>query len=309
MSILDKIKRGNGDLPPRILVSGPEGVGKSTLGSNAPSPLFISAEDGLTGLDHVQRFSPTDLSDLHAMLDGLSADPSGFKTIVVDTTDWLERLVCASICKRDNKSDIEDYGYGKGYVIMEGELVKLLQKFDALRHKHRLGIVLLAHVHIRAFNDPRGEAWDRYEMKGHKKFTGILREWPDACLFAVFEVFKTKDKAGHEKAIGGERILHTEWSPAWDAKNRLNLPATLPLDWNELQAAIAANSPTTLRAAIRAAHALAALPEADQPRWEAWLTKLDTFTPDKLKAALEKLQKFPKKNAKETTTTTTANPQ
>lgn len=113
MSILNKIKRGHANLPPRILLAGPEGIGKSTFGSKSPNPLFISAEDGLTGLDHVQRFSPANLAEVHTLVD--QPEITQFKTLVVDTTDWLERLICSSICARDGKSDIEEYGYGKGY--------------------------------------------------------------------------------------------------------------------------------------------------------------------------------------------------
>lgn len=293
MSILSQIKRGTADLPPRVLCCGPEGVGKTTFASKAPAPLFIAAEDGLTGMDHLPRFNPAGLDELNSLVDELITAPNGYKNLVVDTTDWIERLICSSVCKRDNKTDIEDYGYGKGYVVMEGELVKLLQKFDTLRHRQKMGIVLLSHVQIKTFNDPRGESYDRFEMKGHKRFTGILREWPDANLFCTFEVFKTKVKgAQREKTIGGDRIMHTQWSPAWDAKNRLNLPETLPMEWDEFQAAVDGNSSAALSAQIRKLHATAKIPEAEKPKWDKVLPSLETMTADKLKSAIEKLTKL-----------------
>jgi len=290
--LLNKIKRGNANVPLRYVVAGPEGVGKSTLASKSPSPLFICAEDGLTGLDHIQRFAPADLTELNSMLDALIASAGEFKTIVIDTTDWLERLICASVCKRDGKSDIEDYGYGKGYVVMEGELVLLLQKLDLARQKAGLGIIMLSHVHIRTFNDPRGQSYERFEMKGHKRFTGILREWPDACLFATYEVFQTKEKGkSRETTIGGERVLHTQWSPAWDAKNRMNLPDVLPLDWDALQSAITENSVVTLTAKIKALYSTAKIADADKPKWDKWMSGVDSLSADKLKAGIENLTK------------------
>lgn len=289
-SILDKIRRGSADLPPRVVLAGPEGIGKSTFGSKAPNPLFICAEDGLTGLDHVQRFSPANLTELHAMLD--QPEITQFKTIVVDTTDWMERLICRSVCVRDGKEDVESYGYGKGYVVMENELVNLLHKFDALRHKG-MGIILLSHVQIRTFTSPEGESYDRYEMKGHKRFTGILREWPDCLLFATFEVFKTKVKGtAKEKTVGGSRIIHTQWSPAWDAKNRLNLPETIDLEWDAFEAASKENSTPALIAKAKAAYAVATIPEASKAKWEAYINKLDTLTADKIKAAIEAISKL-----------------
>jgi hypothetical protein len=290
-NILSKIKRGDSDLPNRVLLAGPEGIGKSTFASKAPNPLFICSEDGLTGLDHVQRISPADLPELNSLLDSLLVEPSGFKSIVVDTCDWLERFIYAGICKRDEKSNIEDYGYGKGYVVAENELVSVLQKLDAIRQKHRIGIVLLSHVQIRTFNDPRGESWERYEMKGNKRLSGILREWPDACLFATFEVFKTKKKGEQrERAIGGDRVIHTQWSPAWDAKNRLNLPETIALDWDVFEQEVQGNSTPSLRAKVKSLYATAKIPEADKPKWTKWIGNLESHTADKLKTAIEKLE-------------------
>jgi hypothetical protein len=291
-SILSKIKRGTANMPLRIVAAGPEGVGKSTLGSKAPSPLFVCAEDGLTGLDYLQRIVPADLSELNELVDSLITSPGDFKTLVVDTADWLERLIGKSICARDGKSDIEDYGYGKGYSVLEGELVNLLQKFDTLRSKSGIGIVILSHVHIRTFNAPTGESYERFEMKGHKRFTGILREWADACLFCTYEVFQTKEKGKQrEKTIGGERVMHTTWSPAWDAKNRLNLPEVLPLDWDALETAIKENSPDALRAQIKKLFATAKLDEASKAKWTKYLLTIDGLSADKLKAAIEALNK------------------
>jgi hypothetical protein len=287
--ILKQIKRGSSESTHRILLAAPEGVGKTTFASKAPNPLFICAEDGMVGFEHLQRFVPTGLDDLHNLLDALVASID-FKTVVIDTTDWLERLICSSVCKRDGMADIEAYGYGKGYVVLENELVKLLQKLDILRSKG-LWIILLSHVQIKAFNDPTGTTYDRFEMKGQKRFTGILREWPDACLFSVREVFKAKVKGTRaEKAIGGDRVMHTEWSPAWDAKNRLNLPESIPMEWEDFAKAVADNSNAALCAQIRKLHASAKIPETDVPRWTKALASLETMTADKLKAAIEKLK-------------------
>lgn len=287
-NLLSKIKRGNSDIPPRILLAAPEKLGKSTLGSKAPNPLFICSEDGLTGLEHVARFTPESLDDLNALLNEFIAKGCEYKWLVFDTTDWLERLIHVSICKRDGKSNIEDYGYGKGHTVAEGELAAILKKLDELRQKRLVGILMLSHVHVRTHNDPRGESWDRYEMKGGKKFTGILREWVDANLFGAYEVFKTK-KDGKEKTIGGDRKIYTELSPAWDAGNRLNLPAEINMEWDDLERAITENSIGSLRSKVRGLYATAKIPEAQKKAWETSVSNLDSLTADRLKVAIEKL--------------------
>jgi len=291
MSILAKIKRGGESLPPRILLSGPEGIGKSTFGASAPSPLFISQEQGLTGLDHVARITPESYADVTATVDELTSNPGEFKTLVIDTTDSLERSIHAFVCKRDGQQNIEGYGFGKGYKVAEFELSALLNKLDTLRERQKFGIILLSHVQIKTFTQPGGEQWDRYEMKGHKGFTGILREWPDACLFAVYEVFKTKTAGGKaEKTIGGGRIIQTCWSPGWDAKNRLALPETLSLSYEDFAAAVDANSPARLRDQFKALLASANMSDADKAKWVK--TPVETLPADRIKAGIEKLQKL-----------------
>ena len=293
MSILSKIKRGGESLPPRILLSGPEGIGKSTFAANAPSPLFISQEQGLTGLDHVARIAPESFSDVLQTVDELTKDAGEFKTLVIDTTDWLERSIHAFVCKRDGQQNIEGYGFGKGYKVAELELSTLLSKLDALRERQKVGIILLSHVQIKTFTQPGGEQWDRYEMKGHKGVTGILREWPDACLFAVYEVFKSKNAgARNEKTIGGGRILHTTWSPGWDAKNRLSLPDTIDLSWDAFAEAVEANSPDKLRRIYTELLKTAQLEAPTRAKWEA--VKLETLSADRIRDGIAKLQKLQK---------------
>lgn len=293
MSILSKIKRGGDVLPPRIILSGPEGIGKSTFAANAPAPLFIAQEDGLAGLEHIARLTPKDFGEVLALIDELTSGPCEYQNIVIDTADWLERSIHQFICARDSKTDIEAYGYGKGYKIAEAELVKLLTKLDALRHAKKVGIIILSHVHIRTFTDPAGEAWDRYEMKGHKGFTGILREWPEACLFAVYEVFKQKERGEQrEKTIGGDRIIHTQWSPGWDAKNRLSLPdvLTMPADdpFGPFAEAVEANRPDNLRAQYSELLKTAALEGEARKKWEA--VNVSAMPPERLKAGIAKLE-------------------
>lgn len=313
MSVLSKIKRGGETLPPRVLLSGPEGIGKSTFGAAAPNPLFICQEEGLTGLSHVRRVSvgtefvpvapakekefkasllKTAFGETMAVCDELLAEgDSSIQTVVIDTTDWLERAIHTHICYRDNKLSVEDYGYGKGYKVAEQELVLLLSKLDQLRAVRKMGVILLAHVQIKAFVNVEGVQWDRYEMKGHKGFTGILREWPDACLFATQEVFKAKAAGGkNEKAIAGGRIMHTSWSPNWDAKNRLGLPEAIELDYELFASEVDANRPEVLRSVYSELLASANIDQAQRERWEK--VDVSTMSSDRIKAGIERLKQL-----------------
>jgi len=135
------------------------------------------------------------------------------------------------------KASIEDFGFGKGYVeaLQLGRV--LLARLDRLRDAKGMTIILLAHCQIRPFKNPEGDDYDRYEMKRHAKLAAQFREWSDACLFANYEI-TTYEKNNKAKGIAtGKRLLFTERRAAFDAKNRLNLPTTMPLEWGAFESA------------------------------------------------------------------------
>jgi hypothetical protein len=64
-----------------------------------------------------------------------------------------------------------------------------------------------------------------------------VQEWCDEVLFATFRVYTKQTDEGFDRkrtqGIGtGERIIRTVERPAHVAKNRLNLPEEMPLDWD-----------------------------------------------------------------------------
>jgi hypothetical protein len=249
------VERGVKPKPRRILLIGVEGVGKSTFGAAAPNPVFICPEDGLTHLDVPHFPEPSSWADVLGCVEALRTEPHDFKTAVFDTVDWIEPLLWKFICERDKQENIEAYGYGKGYVAALDEWRLFLRRLEALRRERGLDIVLLAHSWVKQFKNPEGEDYDRYQMKLHDKSAGLLREWCDVVMFANYETATTTDKRTKRvRGIStGARVMYTERSAAFDAKNRLNLPWQLPLDWQSLEDAIAANrvaDPETLRASI-----------------------------------------------------------
>lgn len=259
---LANIIRGRLTKPLRLLVYGVDGIGKSTFAAGAPSPVFVGVEDGTATLD-VPRFpEPRTWFDMLAALDELEAGDHPFRTVVVDTLDWLEPLCWIQVVGVGRRTrdgvlieNIEDIPYGKGYNAALDEWRVLLARLDRLRDVRGMHSILLAHASIRTFRNPDGEDFDRYELKLHAKAAGLIREWSDAVLFATHEQYTNKkDKRSPAKGVStGARIMHTERRAAFDAKNRHNLPEILPLDYGALEEAIAAGvpePPDTLRARI-----------------------------------------------------------
>ena len=239
MGMLENIQTGRENKPPRIMVYGQEGVGKSTFGASAPAPVFIQTEDGLGEIDTCKFPLAQSVGDVIAELTALRDEEHNFRTVVIDSLDWLERLIFDEVCKEFGVRSIEkaDGGYGKGYVDALVHWRKVLALLDDLRNKRGMMVILLAHAKVERFEDPENAAYDRYSPRLHKHAASLISEWVDGVLFATKRMRISKD--GDSRAIaapigadGGERILRTNGSPACIAKNRFSLPNEIPLRWD-----------------------------------------------------------------------------
>lgn len=257
---LDAVVRGKIAKPPRVLLYGFEGIGKSTFAASAPNPIFIGAEDGTSELDVARFPQPESWEDMLEAIHELTTSPHDYKTVVIDTLDWLEPFCWERTCrgKKHEKSGkpithIEEFGFGKGYIAALDHWRVLTARLETLRGQRRMAVVLLAHAYIKTFKNPTGEDYDRFQMKVQDKAAGHLREWCDASLFAMYETH-TYESNGRTKGIStGARVVHTQRTAAWDAKNRYDLPEKLPLDWDAFAEAVAAHrpaEPATLRRRI-----------------------------------------------------------
>lgn len=254
---LSAVVKGKLEAPYRITGYGPEGTGKTTFAAGAPAPIFIGAEDGTAHLDVARFPRPESLPEVLEAIRVLTTTDHDFRTLVVDTLDHLEPLIWAEVCKRDGVQLIEEVGggYGKGYTAAIDEWRKVLASIENLQRVKRMNVILLAHSHIKSFKNPEGEDYDRYQLKLHDKAAGLVKEWSDAVLFMRQETLVHKEKHRKAKGVGtGARVIHTERSAAFDAKNRYSLPAELPLSWEDFDTAARAGrvaEPTALRAEIQ----------------------------------------------------------
>lgn len=240
---LSNIVVGKLEKPARILLHGTEGVGKSTFAAGAPSPIFVCAEDGTSQLEIARFPEPTSLREVHEALEILLTEKHDFQTLVIDTVDWLEPLVWAQVCTEHRKKSIEDFGYGAGYKVAFDAWRYLVARLDMLRNKRGMHVVLVAHSWIKAFSNPEGDNYDRYELKLHTKAAGLLKEWSDAVLFATYEQGTVKDGSKAKGISSGARIVRTERRAAFDAKNRYGLPFEMPLSWDEFWSGVQLRNP------------------------------------------------------------------
>lgn len=226
--------------PFKFLIYGVEGIGKSTLASSMPKAVFIPVENPRLKVESYDQ--PKTLEQVYGILDQLANDPEGAETVVIDTLDALEGLIWRSISARNGWSSIEDAGFGKGYNVALEEWRQFLVRCERVWARG-MNVVFVAHSMVRAYQNPEGDNFDRYTMKlfetKEAKPGAMIRGWCDAVLFVNYETVLVKDKKKVTKAKEtGARLIHTEWRAAFDAKNRFNLPPTIPLSWDDLNAAI-----------------------------------------------------------------------
>jgi hypothetical protein len=230
--ILSTISRGKRPRHIFALIYGTDGVGKSTLCSHAPNPIFVGAEKGTEQLD-VARFPQTEtVSELFGQLRALQIEKHEFDTVVLDSLDWIEPLIWKAVCEEAKVDHIEQAfgGYGKGYVRALDLWRTLIKELAILNNK--MHVLLIGHTQIKSFQDPElANAYDRYQLKINDKAAALLREACDAVLFARFETEVIKANGAKAKVRGeGVRVMYTESRPAFDAKNRFDLPFQMPLD-------------------------------------------------------------------------------
>jgi phage nucleotide-binding protein len=246
---LEAVTTGAERPPERLLIYGSGGIGKTTfLAELGGSTIFIDTQDGSKRLKGVARFpQPKTWQDTLDALDVLANDQHPYKRVVIDLVDDIEQDIWRHICRRDGKDNIEGYGYGGGYKVALGEWRIMLAKLERLRHEKGMEVAFAAHVFIEKFNNPEGPDYDRYQLQLNKHAAGLLRGWCDNVLFAREQVrTETDRKTKRTRGVSNNiRVVHTVGTAAYYAKNRDNLPDTLPLDAGEYLAAVAASEPAS----------------------------------------------------------------
>lgn len=241
---LQSLVKGKRVQPARVVLYGVEGIGKTTFGANAPKPIFLGSEDGTSQLDVTRFPTPETWQEVLDAVRVLTVEGHDFHTLVLDTLDWAEPMLWAHICARDGQANIEAYGYGKGYAAALDEWRVFLNALERMRKAKPMHVVLVAHSWIKPFKNPEGEDFDRYELKLHPKAGGLIKEWSDAVLFCNYETFAVKDKVKKVKGVDtGARLIYTQRRAAYDAKNRYELPDSMPLAWADFEAGMMAHRP------------------------------------------------------------------
>jgi hypothetical protein len=237
MSFMKTLVKGKQELPPRLCIYGNHGIGKSTIASQFPDPIFINTEDGLDSLDVTSFPRAAEINDVVESIKTLLKEDHAFKTLVIDSVDWLvEPLIVKDI---EGSHDAKDLGYGKGQVLVAESFREILQGLDALRRKRAMNIILLAHSNVVRYENPLTEPYDRFSPKLPNRCNALLQEWCDVIAYAGFKVIVKKSDVGFNNTVNrgittGERLLHVVENPAFIAKNRYSCPESFEMKYEEI---------------------------------------------------------------------------
>lgn len=234
---LSSIVTGMDGKPPRILIFGPAGVGKTTFGADAPYPIMLPTEDGI-GMMDVARFPiARSFREVMDSLCVLATDKHQYRTLFQDSLDWLEPLIWQEVCAVNKVKSIEHIPYGKGFLFALDYWREYLDAINYLRDEKGMMIIHTGHAEIKRFESPESDAYDRYVIKLHKSASALIQEHSDCIFFANYRTTVTQEDVGfnqkRKRAIGsGQRVLYTQEKPAFIAKNRYRLPESIPFDHN-----------------------------------------------------------------------------
>lgn len=225
--------------PPRMVIYGQHGVGKSTFAAKCPTPIFIQTEDGLDALGVDAFEKAKSLKDVHDALDYLLAEAHTYKTLVIDSLDWLEKLIFVEVCRETGVPDIAAIPYGRGYVKAEMHWKDILDKVNELNFKKKMLVCLLAHNQIKTFQDPERDNYDRYQLDLQNKAAALVCEFADIIGFATFKTSTNAKDGGFGQTVvkaksTSERVLNLEERAAYTAKNRYGLPAAIAFEWSAI---------------------------------------------------------------------------
>jgi hypothetical protein len=243
-----KIVKGKQQRPQRVVIYGVESVGKTTFASKFPNPLFLDIEGGSNHLA-VDRVAVSTWKELGECIQ--EASRTDYETVVIDSADWAERLAVEDLLATSKKQSVEDFGFGKGWVMAAEKMSRFLTALDMLidAGKH---VVVLAHSKVQRTEPPDIlAAYDRYELKLSKQSSPLVKEWADELWFFRFKTKAVSQEGGKAKGVGGkERVIYTTHSAAYDAKTRSGLAEELPMEWESVAHVFGKPAPKTSAPAV-----------------------------------------------------------
>lgn len=227
-------------MPAKIVIYGEPKTGKTTFAAQADDVFFINVEGGLDYLPNQVRSTPhiTSWKELQGWLNHIFSDDSfTCGTIVIDSLDWVERIIQDERVKQEGAESITDsnvkaFAFYKGVSECAEQAMKVFKWLDAIYKKKKIPAIIIAHSQVKNIDLPSQEPYSRHQMKMSKALSAKTEEWADLILMAGYSFHVDKDG----KAISEpKRVLFAGGSAAWVGGGRMPLPKEMPLNYDNLK--------------------------------------------------------------------------
>lgn len=226
---LATLKKAEAPDRPIVVIHGVEGVGKTRLASEFPDPVYLQlpGESVPQGVE-MPSWEIDSYGTMIEAFGALFAEEHSFQTLIVDSLDVFETMVQAEACRRNGWQNLEEPGFGKGYVACDAIWQEYLDGIAALRAQRRMYIVQIVHPEVVRFDSPITDPYARYLLNLHKRAEPMIKASADAILFVNYRTTIKKVEVGPKKDVrhgegGGARVIYTEERPGFIAKNRYNM--------------------------------------------------------------------------------------
>ncbi len=220
----------------RIILVADSGMGKTTLASMLPKPVFIGCDEGgrmiknpRTGENLKRITGVEDYYDVKEVMRDYSLF-DGYETVIVDTVTmvdtWMSPWVVENVKTEKGASvkNIVAYGFNKGYQHIYDTFTGFLTDCDALVRAGKTVALLGQSAPAKVATSGEDYLRDEIRLQHQNKFSNVYQanEWADHVL-RIHYIDITVDQ---KKAKGTtERAIFFKPEPHYFAKSR-----TLPLD-------------------------------------------------------------------------------
>lgn len=252
-SILGQVHVGSAQAGQRIVLAGPEKVGKTTLACGAPGALLVPMEMGYGAMKVaktplLESWESIEQLCLELIEGGKRGSIARGSSIIWDSATALERAIHDKVLRMDtswrpgNATGLTLNsalgGYGKAYSVANDLFARWTRYMDDLAKYGGINCIVTCHVFAALVIDPaHGEynTWDLllHSPKNQKEYgkREFITQWADMVGYFHEPMFVIKAEKGQQlqQAVSSNqgRVLAVERTPAWVAGNRYNLTGTI----------------------------------------------------------------------------------
>lgn len=215
-------------------IVGDGGMGKTSLGSLFPRPVFIRTEDGtksLKGRNDVALFPVVkSTNEILNQISDLVTEDHNFKSLIVDTITQYNTIAEGEVIMQDGKAksiNTAAGGFGAGHAAVASMHRNLREACGYLSVKRNMNIIFLAHSDIDTIDLPDQDQFMRYTIRMNKRSLSSYIDNVDVVAYIKMKTY-TSGEGEKKKAItDGSRIITCYPTPSHVSKNRLGIKEDL----------------------------------------------------------------------------------